>query len=86
MSRPNTRNDPQAPLLTGDRELDDAEEDSHSGIKKIRIFNKNLSLFHLTAMIIGLLALIAIGISIVAIGTFSCLGLPIESLSVICGA
>jgi hypothetical protein len=68
MSRPNTSNDPQAPLLTGDRAREDAEDDSQ-GSKEIRIFNKTFSLFHLVAVLVGALALIAIGISIAAIGT-----------------
>jgi len=68
MSRPNPSNDPQAPLLTGDRAPEDAEDDSQ-GSKKITIFNKTFSLFHLAAVFVGTLALIAIGISIAAIGT-----------------
>lgn len=67
MSIPNTSNDPQAPLLIGDRPPDGTEDDSH---KKITIFHKTFSVFHLVAIGVGTLALIAIGISIAAIGTF----------------
>ena len=66
MSRPNTSNDPQAPLL--DQAPDDAVDDSQ-GSKTITIFNKTFTLFHLAAVLVGTLALIAIGISIAAIGT-----------------
>jgi len=69
MSRPNTANDPQAPLLTGDRTEDQSEEDlEQSGSKKITLFNKTFSLFHLLLGIVGFLALVAIGVSIAAIG------------------
>jgi hypothetical protein len=68
MSRPNTSNDPQAPLLVGDRTPDGTEDETQPGSGKITIFNRTFSLFHLVAAIIGTLALIAIGISIAAIG------------------
>lgn len=70
MSRPNTTNDSQAPLLVGDRAPDGTEDETQSRNKKITIFNKTFSVFHLVAVGIGALALIAIGISIAAIGTF----------------
>lgn len=72
MSRPNTANDPQAPLLTGDRPQDDTEEDlEHTGNKKITIFNKTFSLFHLIVGMVGSLAVVAIAVSIAAIGISS---------------
>jgi hypothetical protein len=67
MSRPNPRNDPQAPLLTGDRPPSDAE-DEQFGNKKITIFNTTFSVFRLIVVIVGTTALIAIGVSIAAIG------------------
>jgi hypothetical protein len=70
MSIPNTSNDPQAPLLIGDHAPDRTEDDSQSGNKKITIFHKTFSVFHLVAIGVGTLALIAIAISIAAIGTF----------------
>jgi hypothetical protein len=73
MSRPNTSNDPQAPLLVGDRPAEDSEDDAldQSGTKKITIFNKTFNLFHVVVVIVGTLALVAIGISIAAIGITS---------------
>jgi hypothetical protein len=74
MSRPNTANDPQAPLLMGERPEDETDEDlEHTGNKKITIFNKTFSLFHLIVGIVGTLALIAIGVSIAAIGIPKCI-------------
>lgn len=70
MSSPNTRNDPQAPLLTGDRSPADVE-DEQFGNKKITIFNTTFSLFRLIVVIVGATALVAIGISIAAIGNSS---------------
>ena len=67
MSRPNTSNDPHAPLLTSERTPDDTADETQES-KKITIFNKTFSLFHLVAVLVGALALIAIGISIAAIG------------------
>jgi hypothetical protein len=85
MSRPNTSNDPQAPLLTGDRAREDAEDDSQ-GSKKITIFNKIFSLFHLVAVLVGMLALIAIGISIAAIGMSLNGFCFVLNDSIVCGA
>lgn len=71
MSRPNTANDPQAPLLVGERPENETEDDpEQSGNRKITIFNKTFSLFHLIVGIVGTLALVAIGVSIAAIGIF----------------
>lgn len=74
MSRPNTSDDPQAPLLAGNRAPDGTEDDPQPGNQKIVIFNRSFSVFHLVAVIVGTLALIAIGISIAAIGmsSFTC--------------
>jgi hypothetical protein len=72
MSRPNTRNDPQAPLLTGDRPPADVE-DEQLGNKKITIFNTTFSISRLIVVLVGAIALIAIGVSIAAIGNSSCL-------------
>jgi hypothetical protein len=84
MSRPNTSNDTQAPLLVGDRPQDDAEEDQElTTNKKITIFNKTFNLFHLIVGIVGTLALIAIGVSIAAIGTSQSIGLP-DIPSIVC--
>jgi hypothetical protein len=68
MSRPNTSNDPQAPLLTGDPPSDDTDTEEHSGSKQITIFRKTFNLFHLIVVAVGVLALTAIGVSIAAIG------------------
>jgi hypothetical protein len=69
MSRPNTANDQQAPLLVGERPENEADDDAEqSGNRKITIFNKTFSLFHLIVGIVGTLALVAIGVSIAAIG------------------
>lgn len=73
MSRPNNSDDPQAPLLAAENRTEGTEEES-SGGKKITIFNRTFSLFHLIAILVGTLALIAIGISIAAIGTTILLG------------
>jgi hypothetical protein len=69
MSRPNVSDDPQAPLLAGDDRPPDETNDTF-GNRKITIFNKTFSLFHLVAVIVGILALAAIGVSIAAIGIF----------------
>jgi hypothetical protein len=70
-TRPNISDDPQAPLLAGDRAADGTDEDPESsGNKSIKIFNKTFSLFHIIAIVVGVLALTAIGISIAAIGTY----------------
>lgn len=68
MSIPNTSNDPQAPLLATNRAPNEPADDSQ-GSKKITIFNKPFSIFQLVPVLVGTLALIAIGISIAAIGT-----------------
>ena len=74
MSRPNTANDPQAPLLTGNRAEDETEEDlEQTGSKNITLFNRTFSLFHLLLGIVGFLALVAIGVSIAAIGISGCI-------------
>ena len=67
MSRPNTSDDPQAPLLAGDRQHEGADADVTAN-RQIIIFNRTINLFHLAAIIISILALTAIGISIAAIG------------------
>lgn len=67
MSRPNVSDDPQAPLLAGHRPADETDGDA-LGNRRITIFNKTFNLFHLVAVIVGTLALTAIGISIAAIG------------------
>jgi len=69
MSRPNVSDDPQAPLLAGDdRPPDEADGDTAWGNRKISLFKKTFNLFHLVAVIVGILALAAIGVSIAAIG------------------
>ena len=70
MSRPNTSNDPQAPLLVGDRPGDGIDDDSlePSQGKHITIFNKTYNVVHLVVIGVGMLALVAIGVSIAAIG------------------
>jgi hypothetical protein len=83
MSRPNTSNDPQAPLLTGDRPTDEPESEDQSGNKNITIFNKTFNLFHLIVVAVGVLALIAIGVSIAAIGIQTLFRMLINSI--ICG-
>ena len=86
MSRPNTSNDPQAPLLVGDRAPDGTEDETQAGSGKITIFNRTFSLFHLVAVIVGILALIAIGISIAAIGMLVISVLcPDPDYSFVCG-
>jgi len=67
MSRPNVSDDPQAPLLAGDRPPDETDGDA-LGNRRITILNRTFNLFHLVAIIVGTLALTAIGISIAAIG------------------
>jgi hypothetical protein len=70
--------------LVGDRPQDDAEEDQElTTNKKITIFNKTFNLFHLIVGIVGTLALIAIGVSIAAIGTSQSIGLP-DIPSIVC--
>jgi len=68
MSRPNESDDAQAPLLAADNPQEGSDDDSSPG-RKITIFNRTFSVFHLIAILVGTLALIAIGISIAAIGT-----------------
>jgi len=68
MSHPNPIDDPSAPLLTGPRARDE-DEGGSTGARKIRIFNRTISVFHLAFSLLGTLALIAVGISIAAIGT-----------------
>ena len=68
MSRPNTSDDPRAPLLAGDNAPETAEDES-SGNRKVTLLGRTFTLFHLIATLVGILALIAIGISIAAIGT-----------------
>jgi hypothetical protein len=72
MSVPNTSNDPQAPLLAGERAADSDGDDSlESAGKRITVFGRTFSIAHLVTIVVGILALIAIGISIAAIGTSS---------------
>ena len=66
MSRPNTSDDPHAPLLAGD-----PPEEADGNIfenRRFTIFNRTLNLFHLVAIIVCILSLTAIGLSVAAIG------------------
>jgi hypothetical protein len=68
MSRqPNNTDDPRAPLLAADNQ-GESTEDEASGGRKFTIFNRTFSTFHIIALLVSMLALIAIGISIAAIG------------------
>jgi len=63
MSRPNITDDPQAPLLAGG----DEPPSSSSRDYKISVFNRSINIVQLLGM---LLALVAIGVSIAAIGKY----------------
>lgn len=72
MSRPNPATEASAPLLTGAaHHNDDGDLDESPGTKRIRIFNRTITVFRLGVILVGVLALIAIGISIAAIGIHS---------------
>jgi len=70
MSVPNTSNDPQAPLLTGEHQdgIDD-ETSAPTRTKTVTIFKRTFNVLHLIILAVSTLALIAIGVSIAAIGT-----------------
>jgi hypothetical protein len=69
MSVPNDANDPQAPLLVGETSPDAEDEVTESWTnKRIVLFHRSISVFQLLAGVVGTLALIAIAISIAAIG------------------
>jgi hypothetical protein len=68
MSVPNTSNDAAAPLLVGDPPQDGADDEPSPG-KHITIFKRTFNVMHLVFLGVGTLALVAIGVSIAAIGT-----------------
>jgi hypothetical protein len=74
MSRPNPATEASAPLLTGP--ADDGDLEDSPGPKRIRIFNRTITVFRLGVILVGVLALIAIGISIAAIGIDSIINQP----------
>ena len=65
MTTPNVSDDPQAPLLAGERRDDDEQQARGRFI----IFKREFTLTQLISVAVGILALIAIGISIAAIGS-----------------
>jgi hypothetical protein len=70
MSRPNISDDPQAPLLAGHSTAAmEADDEGQYRSKGIRIFGQTFSMFQIAVTAVGLLAVIAIGTSIAAIGT-----------------
>jgi hypothetical protein len=68
MSVPNTSNDAAAPLLVGDPSQDGTDDEPSLG-KHITIFKRTFNVMHLVFFGVGTLALVAIGVSIAAIGT-----------------
>ena len=66
MSRPNDNDDSTAPLLVGDEEPSLSPAQSRE--RTITIMNRIFSLPHLGLVAVGILALIALGVSIAAIG------------------
>jgi len=73
MSRPNTSDDAQAPLLVNDHpgaETAEQEEtqDGPWTSKTVKIFSRTYTVAHLLVFFFGTLAVVAVGLAIAAIG------------------